>query len=108
MRFIGPPCRGVGCSLACHGAGCRAPGPPLSKLEGWLGARRGRPVVVLGCAVAGVASDEARAGELSQTLLHARRVKDEVELGRMRAAAAATAPGYATAKRMIRAGVTER
>src|SRR5207247_9594973 len=46
--------------------------------------------------------------EVGPRLVHTRRVKDEVELGRMRAAAAATAPGYAAAERMIRAGVTER
>jgi Xaa-Pro aminopeptidase len=84
------------------------PGTPLSRLEGWLAARRGRTVVMLGCAVSGVAGDEARAAELSERLAHARRPKDEVELQRMRAAAAATVPGFAAARRLIRAGVTER
>ncbi len=84
------------------------PGTPLSNLESWLAARRGRTIVVLGSALPGVASDEARAAEVGERLTHVRRTKDEVELGRMRAAAAATVPGYAAARRMILAGVTER
>jgi len=84
------------------------PGTPLSQLEGWLATRRGRPLAVLGCAIPGVTGDEARAAELGAVLFHARRPKDQVELERMRAAAAATVPGYAAARRLIRAGVTER
>ena len=85
------------------------PGTPLAKLEPWLAARRGRRLAVLGCAIPGVeGGDDARAAEVGHALLAARRPKDDVELGRMRAAAAATAPGYEAAKRMILAGVTER
>ena len=84
------------------------PGTPLSKLAGWLAERRGRPIAALGCPIAGVVSDAARAPEIAQALLHARRPKDDVELERMRAAAAATAPGYAAAKRVVQAGITER
>jgi Xaa-Pro aminopeptidase len=84
------------------------PGTPLSKLGAWLDARHDRPVVLLGCSVPGIPSDESRSAELAQALMHARRPKDDVELERMRAAAAATAPGYAAARRMMRPGVTER
>jgi len=83
-------------------------GTPLSRLEGWLAERRGRPVANLGCAVPGVAANGARATELTAALMHARRPKDDVELERMRAAAAASAVGYEMARGMIRAGVTER
>ena len=85
-----------------------APGTPLSRLESWLAARRGRLVVTLGTPVDGVAGDEARGAELRLALTHARRPKDDVELDRMRRAAAATAPGFEAARRMVREGVTER
>lgn len=83
-------------------------GTPRSELPEWLARRHGRPVVVLGAPVAGVEGDGTRAGPLREALTHARRPKDEVELERMRRAAAATAAGFAVAARTVRAGVTER
>ena len=83
-------------------------GTPMSKFDDWLTARTGRTLAVLGCPVPGITGDAVRSAELAQALLHARRPKDEVELERMRAAAAATAPGYEAARRMIQSGVTER
>jgi Xaa-Pro aminopeptidase len=77
------------------------PGTPLTELEGWLSARRGRPLVVLGSDLPALSGDAARAAELREALMHARRPKDDVELDRMRRAAAATAAGFATAHAMI-------
>ncbi len=85
-----------------------APGTPLDELAGWLEARRGQPIISLGCALPGIQGDTARALELREILMHARRPKDAVELERMRRAAAATAAGFEAAQRMIQAGVTER
>jgi Xaa-Pro aminopeptidase len=83
-------------------------GTPLSKLEGWLAARRGRRLAMLGVPLPGVASDAALTAEVAEKLLQAQRPKDEVELERMRRAAAATAAGFATLRELIRPGVTER
>lgn len=83
-------------------------GTPIGELPGWLAARRGRPIVVLGSGLAGVRGDALRAEALRSALLHARRPKDALEVAAMREAAAATAAGYARAADMMRAGVTER
>jgi Xaa-Pro aminopeptidase len=85
-----------------------APGSPIHELAGWLAARRGRPTVNLGCLLPGILGDPGRMLDLRETLMHARRPKDSVELERMRRAATATAAGFETAQRMIQAGVTER
>lgn len=84
------------------------PGTPLSELPAWLAARRGRPVVTLGCPLPGVAGDPAGALALRETLTHVRRPKDGVEIERMRRAAAASAKGYEVAASLVRAGITER
>ncbi len=71
-------------------------------------ARRGRPVIVLGTPLPGLASDPVRTAELRELIHHARRVKDESEIERMRKAAAASAAGYAKLVSMMRPGNTER
>ncbi len=83
-------------------------GTPLSKFPAWLEARRGRPIAMLGARVAGITADPALTAESGERLLQARRPKDEEELSRIRQACAATAPGFASIARSIRAGVTER
>lgn len=83
-------------------------GTPLSKLDGWLEARRGRPVAVLGAPVAGVTPDADLTADVRERLLQAQRPKDAVELERMRRAAAATAAGFAAVQRLIEPGRTER
>jgi Xaa-Pro aminopeptidase len=85
----------------------QSPGTPLSELPAWLAARRGRPVIHLGFPLPG-AQGGARTEELRGALTHARRPKDEVEIARMRRAAAATVKGFEAAVAMIREGVTER
>ncbi len=83
-------------------------GTPLSKLDGWLEARRGRRVAMLGVPVAGVGHDADLTADVQERLLQAQRPKDAVELERMRRAAAATAAGFATLRRLLEPGRTER
>src|SRR5439155_2591088 len=52
--------------------------------------------------------DPIRTEELRDVLLHVRRPKDDVELERMRRAAAATVAGFEVARTLIRPGMTER
>jgi Xaa-Pro aminopeptidase len=85
-----------------------AGGTPLHELAGWLAARRGRPVVMLGCAVPGLGGDEARAAALREQLLHARRPKDAHELALIRKACEATAAGFKALVAALRPGVSER
>lgn len=96
---------------------------PLGALAGWLEARRGEPLAVLGnhdvvhqpaaYGVAGwmalepVIDDEAGA-RLTERLAESRRAKDDGEIARMRAAAMATAAGHRAALRLARPGMTER
>ncbi len=83
-------------------------GEPLPQLAGWLAARRGRTLVLLGAELAGVSGDRERAAELREKLSRVRRAKDEVELGYMTRAANATIAGYATLPDLVRPGLTER
>jgi len=83
-------------------------GTPLTELPAWLAVRRRRRLAMLGTPLPGVRFDTARAEELREILTHVRRPKDEIELERMRRAAAASLAGYAVAERMIRPGVSER
>src|SRR5262245_15841079 len=85
-----------------------APGTPLPELSGWLAARRGRPVVALGVPLAGLSGDGARAAELREQLLHARRPKDAHELDLLRRACEATAAGFKAFVQALKPGVTER
>ncbi len=83
-------------------------GTPLPRLEPWLGARRGRPIINLGAPVRGVRSDESDVARTRERFTHVRRAKDEVELSLLRRAAVATAKGFSAVRRHIRAGVNER
>ena len=83
-------------------------GEPLTLLEGWLAARRGRPLITLGAGPAAIRSDPQGTKRLRDALTHVRRPKDDVELERIRASVAATAGGFEAARRFIRAGVSER
>lgn len=84
------------------------PGEALARLEPWLGARRGRPLVAVGAPLRGVRADEARTLRTRERFAHARRPKDAAELRLMRRAAEATAAGFAAAQDFLRPGVTER
>lgn len=76
-------------------------GVPVERLEAWLGARRARR---LGATPPEVEADP----ELRRALNEVRRVKDEVELERMRAAERAAARGFALLARLLEPGRTER
>src|SRR5580765_4834249 len=85
------------------------PGESLKQFPAWLAARRARPIVMLGSPLPGFfGGDLLRTHELRELLLHARRPKDAVEIERLRAAAAATAAGFAKLAAIIRPGITER
>ncbi len=86
------------------------PGPLLAELAPWLAARRGRPVVTLGAAVAEAAptAGSGTTEAVRAAFRHARRPKDSHELALLRRAAAATAAGYARLPELIRPGITER
>jgi Xaa-Pro aminopeptidase len=84
------------------------PGEPLGQLPAWLAARPGRPVVMLGAPVAGIAGDETRTLAVRAALQHARRVKEPAEIRLMRQCAAATVAGYAAVQPFLRPGITER
>jgi Xaa-Pro aminopeptidase len=77
-----------------------AEGLPVDGLAGWVAARRGRPMVRLGAG-----GDD---GALRHALNAVRRVKDPVELDRMRGAAAATHAGFAALRGLIEPGRSER
>jgi Xaa-Pro aminopeptidase len=82
----------------------QAPGKPLTELAGWLAARRGRGVVMLGAPLAGVVSDAARVAEVRGLFTHARRAKDDAEIERMRQAVSATAPAFARVRELLANG----
>jgi Xaa-Pro aminopeptidase len=86
----------------------QAPGRLLRELEGWLAARQGRPVVLLGEPLKGVAAAQPQTQRTRQLLTHARRPKDAGELALLRQAAAATAAGYRRIQNILTPGLTER
>ncbi|MDQ6836256.1 MAG: aminopeptidase P N-terminal domain-containing protein [Actinomycetota bacterium] len=83
-------------------------GRAVSELDGWLAARSGRPVALLGAAVAGVTPDPQLSAELRRGLHHIRRPKDDVEVSRMRIAERATSGGFAAVAGLMAEGRTER
>jgi Xaa-Pro aminopeptidase len=83
-------------------------GPTTDELEGWLQARSARERTWLGSPPVGARIDEELTEELRFGLSRVRRVKDAVELARMRAAQQATRASFAVALPLIREGVSER
>jgi Xaa-Pro aminopeptidase len=81
--------------------------PTIAELAPWIAARRKRPLARLGCPVPDVAEDRSASERLRLELSRIRRRKDAVELGRMRAAAAATRVAFAAIGPHIAAGATE-
>src|SRR5437763_3349157 len=68
---------------------------PVDELAGWLAGRGGRPVACLGAPVdACPAADVGLARQLRTSLNAIRRVKDELELERMRVAERRTPAGF--------------
>jgi Xaa-Pro aminopeptidase len=83
-------------------------GPTADQLPGWLKARGARRAACLGAAPTGVNCDPELAAELRPALAAVRRLKDAVELERMRLAERATRAGLAAAVPLLRDGVSER
>ena len=83
-------------------------GTPITALEPWLTNRRGRPLVLLGEPIRGVAPDPTLSGPAREKFRHARRAKDAVEIDTLNRAARATAAGFSALRQAIRPGVTER
>ena len=83
-------------------------GTPVSCLEAWLGSRRGRRIINLGAQLRGLRFDESKISRVREQFTHLRRPKDDLEVGLLRRAAAATAAGFSTVRNQIRPGVTER
>ena len=77
-------------------------------LEGWLAARAERKLAWLGSAPVVARFDAELAGELRYGLGRVRRLKDPVELERMRAAQRATSAAFGVAVPLLREGVSER
>ena len=78
-------------------------GAPLGELQGWLEARRSRPIVQLGAAAPSTGTEAVR-----EALTELRRAKDTHELALIRRAVDATAAGHASASLLVQPGVTER
>jgi Xaa-Pro aminopeptidase len=81
---------------------------PAEELADWLQEREGRPLACLGSPVDGIDGDDGLARELRSSLNAIRRVKDELELERMRAAERATAAGFAALVSRVEPGRSER
>ena len=84
------------------------PGELLAKFPAWFASRRGRPVVMLGAPLPGIADDEAATAEVRERYKHARRPKEPAEVELMQRCAAITAAGYAKIQPLLRPGVSER
>lgn len=96
---------------------------PLGELRSWLEARRGESLALLGnhdithqargygiesWTALEAAVDSDLSARLSEQVAESRRAKDGAELGRMRAAAAASRFGHFAAMRLARPGMSER
>lgn len=84
------------------------PGELLDRFPAWLAARPGRPIVMLGAPLPGVAADAARTAAVRERYQHARRPKEPDEIALMQRCAAITAAGYAKIQPLLRPGVSER
>ena len=94
--------------LLWSGASAAEPGVSTEELPRWLEARKGSRIANLGASVQGVESDGGLEADLRYPLNRIRRVKDEVELERMRQAERATKAGFAVAAELIAPGRSER
>jgi len=83
-------------------------GTPVETLGPWLDKRRGRRVANLGAPVPEAPSNQDLVAELRAALDRIRRLKDDVELTRMRVASDATRAGFAAAVAVLAPGISER
>jgi Xaa-Pro aminopeptidase len=91
-----------------EGAGPTEDGVPLPELPAWLDDRKGRRVFGLGAPIARSLVEAEEPGDVRRALNRVRREKDDLELGRMRAAQRATRAGFAAVPPLIAPGRTER
>jgi Xaa-Pro aminopeptidase len=94
--------------LLWSGAPAAEPGISTDELPGWLEARTDARIANLGAPLEGVVSDAELEADVRYALNRIRRVKDEVEIARMRLAERATRAGFAVAAELIEPGRTER
>ena len=94
--------------LLWSGAPAAEPGLSTDDLPSWLEARRGARIANLGAPVPGVESDAELEAGVRSALNRIRRVKDAVEIERMRQAERATKAGFATAAALLAPGISER
>jgi Xaa-Pro aminopeptidase len=94
--------------LLWSGAPAVEPGISTDELPGWLEARQGARIANLGAPLRGVQSDADLEADVRYVLNRIRRVKDELEIDRMRQAERATKAGFAVAAELIAPGRTER
>lgn len=83
-------------------------GLPLAEFSPWLAARSGRPIANLGALRPDIPADVPLIYHICNGFRNARRFKDAEEITVLRAAAAATAAGYAAIPALLRPGITER
>ena len=98
----------TGHELLWSGAPAAEPGISTAKLPGWLEARQDVRIANLGAPVEAVESDVDLEADVRYALNRIRRVKDELEIQRMRQAERATRAGFAVAAELIAPGRTER
>ncbi|MEJ1973406.1 MAG: aminopeptidase P N-terminal domain-containing protein [Lacunisphaera sp.] len=84
------------------------PGELVEEFPAWFASRRGRPVIMLGAPLAGIAGDEALTLSVRERYKHARRPKEPAEVALMQRCAAITAAGYAKIQPLLKPGVSER
>ena len=108
VDFVAPVTEGE--RLWSGGGGDDVPDGAVSvaELAQWLTSRRGRPVAGLGVVPSDVPCEAALTRELRFDLDSVRRVKDAVELERMRTAERATSSAFAAAVPQLVDGSTER
>jgi Xaa-Pro aminopeptidase len=94
--------------LLWSGTPAAEPGIATGELPGWLEAREGARIANLGAPVHGVESDADLEADVRYALNRIRRVKDELEIERMRQAEQATRAGFAVAAELIAPGRSER
>jgi Xaa-Pro aminopeptidase len=85
-----------------------ADGIDIAKLESWLAPRKTKNIVWLGSAAGAATSDPVLEADLRYALNSVRRPKDQIELGRMSIAEAATRAGFQEIAHRIESGRTER
>ncbi len=91
-----------------EGAEGETGGQDVAGLKGWLEARRGRPLAVVGCQLTDVHADEELSQRVCRELQHLRRPKDESEVALVARAVEASARGYARVTEWLNPGVSER